>query len=239
MTLCFSVVLGLCGAWQTLQKAGIGPYLFWAGCALGLLSKGLLGPGLPIMTVVLYCLLTGELAAGLERLAQMAGPALFAVFSPGLPLVIIWVSLEQPGVLPLLLHRRAVWAGCSPTSHQRQRALLLLTSGCFCRPGSSPGWPFCPGRWAACGPERAWRKRRRTGAGCWSPSGWAGSMFVFLTFEPPAPRCCTTSCRSCRPCALLTGRGPGARVLEQGLAGGEHPAGSEYGALLALAVAFW
>ncbi len=92
MVLCFGVVLALYGAWELRGGRSFGLYLFWLGCAAGFLSKGLLGPGLPVMAVVLFCLASGEWPLA-WRLAYWRGPLLFGLLCA--PWV-IWVSLVNP-----------------------------------------------------------------------------------------------------------------------------------------------
>ena len=92
MVLCFGVTLALYGAWQTLRQKAAGPYFFWIGCAVGFLSKALLGPGLPIMAVVLFGLLSGRHDLW-RRLLYWPALVVFVLLSA--PWV-IWVSIKNP-----------------------------------------------------------------------------------------------------------------------------------------------
>ncbi len=92
MVLCFGVTLAIYGAWQSLGGKGRGIYYFWVGCALGFLTKGLLGPGLPIMLVVIFGLVSGRREI-FRRLLHWPGPLTFVLLSA--PWVIL-VSIKNP-----------------------------------------------------------------------------------------------------------------------------------------------
>ena len=92
MVLCFGIVLAVYGAWQTRQKTKHGVYAFWVGLAAAFLSKGLLGPGLVVLHVVIYCALSREWDL-IKRLADYKAMGLCALLT--LPWV-IWVSLVNP-----------------------------------------------------------------------------------------------------------------------------------------------
>ncbi|MBU1275936.1 MAG: glycosyltransferase family 39 protein [Proteobacteria bacterium] len=78
MVLCFGIMLAVWGAWSLRAGRDWGLYAFWAGCAIGFLTKGVLGPGLAAMAVVLFAALAGEWRL-LGRLLDWRGPALFAL----------------------------------------------------------------------------------------------------------------------------------------------------------------
>ncbi len=92
MVLCFGVTLAIYGAWLSLGGRDRGLYYFWIGCAVGFLTKGLLGPGLPIMLVVIFGLVSGRREI-FRRLLRWPGPVTFAVLS--LPWVVL-VSIKNP-----------------------------------------------------------------------------------------------------------------------------------------------
>jgi 4-amino-4-deoxy-L-arabinose transferase-like glycosyltransferase len=92
MVLCFGIVLSIYGAWQARQKLKHGVYAFWVGLAAAFLAKGLLGPGLVVLQVIIYCALSREWDL-VKRLANPKAMGLCALLS--LPWV-IWVSLVNP-----------------------------------------------------------------------------------------------------------------------------------------------
>lgn len=92
MVLCFGIVLAFFGAWELREQRGWGLYLFWLGCTAGFLSKGLLGPGMPGVAVVLFIALSGEWGL-LKRLFNWRGILLFVLLCA--PWV-IWCSLVNP-----------------------------------------------------------------------------------------------------------------------------------------------
>ena len=196
MTLCFSVVLGLCGAWQTLQKAGIGPYLFWAGCALGLLSKGLLGPGLVMMPTVLFCLLAGELAL-LKRLVHWRGMLLFFLLAG--PWVIL-ASWKNPDFFGFFFIDEQ-FGRLLTSRHQRSEPfyfhLILLPATFF-------AWVvFLPWVLARLWPGKSWRK---PASRAWLfACVWAGSFFLF--FSASSSKMVHYILPMMPALALLTGRG--------------------------------
>ncbi len=92
MVLCFGIVLAFYGAWELYRQRSWGLYLFWLGCAVGFLSKGLLGPGMPAVAVFIFAALSGEWDL-LKRLLNWRGILLFVLLCA--PWV-IWVSLVNP-----------------------------------------------------------------------------------------------------------------------------------------------
>ncbi|KMY66441.1 hypothetical protein AAU61_14755 [Desulfocarbo indianensis] len=93
MALCLGVALAMYGAWQTRLGYRHGPYAFWLGCAAGFLSKGLLGPGLPIMATVVFALAAREWRL-LVWLANWRALVMFAALCA--PWVVL-VSWRNPG----------------------------------------------------------------------------------------------------------------------------------------------
>ncbi|MCB2226302.1 MAG: glycosyltransferase family 39 protein [Desulfarculaceae bacterium] len=78
MVLCFGVMLAVWGAWSLRAGRGWGLYAFWVGCAIGFLTKGVLGPGLAAMAVVLFAALALEWRL-IKGLLDWRGPALFVL----------------------------------------------------------------------------------------------------------------------------------------------------------------
>lgn len=92
MVMCFGVVLAFWGFFAHRAGYRHGIWAFWTGLAVGFLSKGLLGPGLPVMALLIYMGFTREWRVGLSLLAPW-GPAWFvALTAPW----VIWVSIENP-----------------------------------------------------------------------------------------------------------------------------------------------
>lgn len=92
MVLCFGIVLAFFGVWELRGKKPWGMYLFWLGCSVGFLSKGLLGPGLPVVAIFLYIAISGEWKL-LKSIFNWRGIALAAALCA--PWV-IWVSIVNP-----------------------------------------------------------------------------------------------------------------------------------------------
>ncbi|MBI5521933.1 MAG: glycosyltransferase family 39 protein [Desulfarculus sp.] len=172
MVLCFGVVLAVYGAWELRLGRRWGGYLFWMGCAVGFLTKGLLGPGLPAMAVVLFALLGREWAL-LRRLADWRGALLFLV------LVAPWnilVSLANPEYPAYFLHENVgrLVAGQEFKRHQPFWYYLpLLPAGflpwvAFLPWGLKQTWP---GKAWLATPNRPWLL----------PAVWLGSFLLFLS----------------------------------------------------------
>jgi 4-amino-4-deoxy-L-arabinose transferase-like glycosyltransferase len=167
MVLCLGVVLALYGAWISREGARWGPYLFWLGCAAGFLTKGLLGPGLPIMAVVLFVLAGGEWGL-LRALAAWRPVALFVGLSA--PWVVL-AGWHNPGFLSyFFVHEQF---GRLLTDHHNRYEppwyyLALLPGACF------PWIALLP--WAAVRswPGRAWRSPERR--------AWLFAAVWFLSF---------------------------------------------------------
>ena len=95
MVLCFGVTLALHGAWALRDGLAWGRYAFWGGCAVGFMTKGLLGPGLPIMVAFLFGALAGEWA-WLRNLARLRGPALAVALCAPWVLAVSIINPEFP-----------------------------------------------------------------------------------------------------------------------------------------------
>lgn len=172
MVLCFGVVLAVYGAWQLRLGRRWGGYLFWTGAAVGFLTKGLLGPGLPAMAVVVFALLGREWTL-LRRLADWRGLLLFlALVAPWN----IWVSLVNPEYPAYFLHENVgrLLAGQEFKRSQPFWYYLPLLPAAFLPwvsllPwGLGQGWP---GRAWLAAPARPWLL----------PAVWFASFLLFLS----------------------------------------------------------
>ena len=92
MVMCFGVVLAIYGVWAARLRAAHAVWAFWLGLAVAFLTKGLLGPGLVGVLLVLYLALSREFFL-LPYLLRLRGPILFLLICA--PWV-IWVSLVNP-----------------------------------------------------------------------------------------------------------------------------------------------
>ncbi|MFH1033176.1 MAG: glycosyltransferase family 39 protein [Pseudomonadota bacterium] len=172
MVLCFGVVLAVYGAWELRLGRRWGGYLFWAGCAVGFLTKGLLGPGLPAMAVVLFALLGREWAL-LRRLADWRGVLLFAL------LVAPWnilVSLANPEYPAYFLKENVgrLLAGSQFKRDQPFWYYLPLLPAAFLPWVGLVPWGLAqnwPGRAWLSAPARPWLL----------PAVWLGSFLLFLS----------------------------------------------------------
>lgn len=172
MVLCFGVVLALYGAWQVHQERSWGLYPFWVGLSVGFLSKGLLGPGLPVMALVFYAGLAGHWRF-LTGLMRWQGPVLFTILCA--PWV-IWVSLANPEFFGFFFIDEH-FGRLLTKRHQRFEPyyyyLGLLPAGFF------PWIALAPWAWARSWPGRAWRDPdNRPWLFCMV---WLVSFFLFFT----------------------------------------------------------
>lgn len=92
MVLCCGVALAVWGAWELRSGHRRGLYAFWVGCAMGFMTKGLLGPGLPAIAVLAYIAVSGEWVL-LRALAHWHGPLVFLVLVAPWNL---WMSIVNP-----------------------------------------------------------------------------------------------------------------------------------------------
>ncbi len=174
MVLCFGVTLALWGAWALRQGAAWGRYAFWGGCAVGLLTKGLLGPGLPIMVAVLYGALAGEWV-WLKNLARLRGLAFFILLC--MPWLLL-ISLANPE-FPKYFFIDENLGRLLTTQHQRYQPfyfyLLLLPAAFF------PWVALTPWALAASWPGRAWRSAENRP---WLFAAvWFLSLLIFLSLS--------------------------------------------------------
>lgn len=174
MVLCLGVVLALYGAWQTRLGYRHGPYAFWLGCAIGFLSKGLLGPGLPIMATLFFVLATREWGL-LAWLANWRAIGLFILLSA--PWVIL-VSWKNPGFFTYFFIDEH-FGRLLTTRHQRYEPpwfyFVLLPAALF------PWIVLLPWTLIRSWPGKLWRAEENRG---WLFCAvWFVSFFVFLTLS--------------------------------------------------------
>jgi 4-amino-4-deoxy-L-arabinose transferase-like glycosyltransferase len=174
MVLCLGVVMALYGAWQTRLGFCHGPYAFWLGCAIGFLSKGLLGPGLPIMATVFFVLATREWGL-LAWLANWRAILLFMVLSA--PWVIL-VSWKNPGFFTYFFIDEH-FGRLLTTRHQRYEPpwfyFMLLPAAIF------PWVTLLPWTLMRSWPGKLWGAlENRAWLFC---AIWFVSFFVFLTLS--------------------------------------------------------
>jgi len=172
MVLCLGVVLALYGAWQTRLGFRHGPYAFWLGCAIGFLSKGLLGPGLPIMATVFFVLATREWRL-LAWLADWRALVMFALLCA--PWVIL-VSWQNPGFFTYFFIDENL-GRLLTTRHQRYEPpwfyLVLLPAAIF------PWIALLPWALSRSWPGKQWLSEENRG---WLFCAvWFASFFIFLT----------------------------------------------------------
>lgn len=172
MVLCLGVVMALYGSWQTRLGYRHGPYAFWLGCAIGFLSKGLLGPGLPAMATVFFVLATREWRL-LAWLANWRAMVMCAALC--LPWVIL-VSWKNPGFFTYFFIDEH-FGRLLTTRHQRYEPpwfyFMLLPAALF------PWVAILPWTLIRSWPGKQWLAEENRG---WLFCAiWFASFFVFLT----------------------------------------------------------
>lgn len=173
MVLCCGILLAVWGAWSLRAGRQWGLYAFWVGCAIGFLTKGVLGPGLAAMAVVLFGLLAGEWLLLRRLLWDWRGWALFLLLC--LPWVVA-AAILQKGFITYFFWDEQV-GRLLTTQHQRFEPwwyYFLLVPGAFLP------WtmllPWCVGRTF---PRAQWRQPE---ARSWLMSAvWFVGFFVFFT----------------------------------------------------------
>jgi 4-amino-4-deoxy-L-arabinose transferase-like glycosyltransferase len=172
MVLCLGVVLALYGTWQARLGFRHGPYAFWLGCAIGFLSKGLLGPGLPAMATVFFVLASREWRV-LVWLANWRAIVMFiALCAPW----VILVSWHNPGFFTYFFIDEH-FGRLLTTRHQRYEPpwfyVALLPAALF------PWIALLPWTVARSWPGKQWLAEENRG---WLFCAiWFASFFVFLT----------------------------------------------------------
>lgn len=86
MVMCFGVVLAMYGFFAHLRRYRHGIWAFWLGLTAGFLSKGLLGPGLPVLACLIFLAVTRRWKESMGLLRPW-GPGLFVL------LCAPWVAL--------------------------------------------------------------------------------------------------------------------------------------------------
>lgn len=174
MVLCFGIVLAIYGLWAITQEKRWGVYAFWTGCAIGFLTKGLLGPGLAGMASVLYLLISGQYRM-LIKLFDWRGIVLFLVLV--LPWLIAATALED-GFLKYFFWDEQ-FGRLATNAHQRHEPFYYYLG--IVPAGFAPWIALLP--WAVwkTWPGKAWRAPENRP---WLLAMvWFGSYFVFLTLS--------------------------------------------------------
>lgn len=174
MLLCFGIVLAIYGLWGITQGNRWGTYAFWTGCAIGFLTKGLLGPGLAGMASVLYLVISGQYRM-LVRLFDWRGMALFAVLV--LPWLIAATVLEDGFIKYFFWDEQ--FGRLATNAHQRHEPFYYyfgIVPAAF-----TPWIVLLPWAIWKTWPGAAWRSSENRP---WLLSVvWFGSYFVFLTLS--------------------------------------------------------
>ena len=113
MPLCLGVVLAILGALQLRQGQSYGRYLFWGGSAIGFLTKGALGAGLPFLMVLCFVLLAREWSL-LKQVLRLRGILFFFILCA--PWYIL-VSIKNPEFLPFFWDEH--WQRLFTDTHSR------------------------------------------------------------------------------------------------------------------------
>ncbi len=174
MVLCFGIMLAVWGAWSLRAGRGWGLYAFYVGCAVGFLTKGVLGPGLAAMAVVVFAALAGEWRLikslldwrGLALLVLLIAPWLVAaaILHKGFITYFFWD--EQVGRLLTNQHQR----------YEPWWYYFVLVPGAF-----FPWIALLPWAVGRTFPGRAWRTEQARS--CLLAAVWFVSYFLFLTLS--------------------------------------------------------
>lgn len=195
MVLCFGVVLALHGLWAMCQQERWGLYAFWVGCAIGFLTKGLLGPGLAGLAAVIYLGLSRQWRV-LWRMFDYRGVLTFVVICA--PWVIAAAILEDGFIKYFFWDEQ--FGRLATTRHQRHEPFYyyfgLVPAAIF------PWTAFLPAVAGRLWPGTAWRgPQNRALLFCMV---WFGAYFVFLTLSQS--KMLHYALPMLPPLALFTGR---------------------------------
>ncbi|RJX33165.1 MAG: glycosyltransferase family 39 protein, partial [Desulfarculus sp.] len=195
MVLCCGIVLAVYGAWSLRGGRDWGLYAFWLGCAMGFLTKGVLGPGLAALAVAVFAALAGEWRL-LGQLLRWRGPALFVVLVAPWLLAAAW---SQEGFLRYFFWDQQV-GRLLTNRHQRYQPFyyyFLLLPGVF-----FPWIALLPWAVGRTFPGRRWQAPE---ARPWLlAAAWFVSLFVFLSLS--SSKMMHYALPMLPPLALLLGR---------------------------------
>ncbi|MEW5913867.1 MAG: phospholipid carrier-dependent glycosyltransferase [Thermodesulfobacteriota bacterium] len=195
MVLCCGIVLAIYGAWSLRGGRGWGLYAFWLGCAMGFLTKGVLGPGLVGLVVGVFAALAGEWRL-IRQLLNWRGPALFVVLVAPWLVAAAW---SQEGFWGYFFWDQQVGRLLS-NRHQRYQPFYYYF---FLLPGAFFPWiallPWAVGR------TFPGRQRQSPEARPWLLAAvWFVALFVFLSLS--SSKMMHYTLPMLPPLALLLGR---------------------------------
>lgn len=195
MVLGFGIVLAVYGAWRLRGGRDWGLYAFWLGCALGFLTKGVLGPGLAALAVVVFAALSGEWHL-LWQLINWRGWALFLLLTAPWVVAAAW---QQGDFIKYFFWDEQV-GRLLTTRHQRYQPFyyyFLLLPGAF-----FPWIALLPWAIGRTFPRNQWRA---PAARPWLlAAAWFVSLFVFLSLS--SSKMMHYALPLLPPLALLVGR---------------------------------
>lgn len=194
MPLCLGVVLAVLGALKLKDGQGLGRYLFWGGSALGFLTKGALGAGLPFLIVLCFVLCSREWGL-LKQVLRLRGILFFIILC--LPWYLL-VSLRNPEFLPFFWDEN--WQRLLTDKHSRWQPpwfyLYVLPAGFL------PWIVFFP--WAV---GKLWVGWKELKSAQGRPALWVLVWFVayFLFFSVSSSKMLHYALPMLPPMALITG----------------------------------
>ena len=113
MPLCLGVVVAILGALQLRDNQKCGHFLFWGGSAIGFMTKGALGVGLPLLMVLCFGLVAREWGL-IRQILKLRGILFFIVLCG--PWFVL-VSLHNPEFLPFFWNEH--WQRLFTNIHSR------------------------------------------------------------------------------------------------------------------------